>query len=59
MTTVMYGAAIQQAIASGDLAKMKKVAKMAEQKLAEEGNVAIALEILRVEIARLEKRERG
>jgi len=55
----MYGAAIQQAIASGDLAKMKKVAKMAEQKLAEEGNVAIALEILRVEIARLEKRERG
>jgi hypothetical protein len=48
-----YGLAIQQAIASGDVAKMKAVAKQAEQHLKDYGNVPAALEALRIEIAKL------
>lgn len=48
-----YGLAIQQAIASGDVAQMKAVAKQAEQHLKDYGNVPAALEALRIEIAKL------
>jgi HPt (histidine-containing phosphotransfer) domain-containing protein len=50
-----YGLAIQQAIASGDVAKMKAVARQAEQHLKEHGNVPAALEALKIEIAKLAK----
>jgi HPt (histidine-containing phosphotransfer) domain-containing protein len=50
-----YGIAIQQAIASGDVAKMKAVARQAEQHLKEYGNVPAALEALKIEIAKLAK----
>lgn len=52
----LYGVAIHDAAASGDLAKMKAVAEQAKQHLQEHGNVAVALETLRLEIAKLEKR---
>jgi hypothetical protein len=51
-----YGVAIQQAIASGDIAKMKAVAKQAEQHVKDYGNVPAALEALKIEIAKLEKK---
>jgi arginine/ornithine N-succinyltransferase beta subunit len=47
-----YGEAIQQAVASGDLAKMKEVARDAEQFLTD---VPAALQQLKSEIAKLEK----
>jgi len=49
-----YDMAIQQAIVSGDLAKMKAAARDAEQYLADHGDVAGALAALKVEIAKLE-----
>lgn len=49
-----YGHAIQQAIASGDVAAMKSVAATAETYLKEYGDVAAALEILKLEIAKAE-----
>lgn len=49
-----YGEAIQQAVASGNLAKMKSVAKQAEAYVAKWGNVPAALEALRLEIAKAE-----
>ncbi len=51
-----YGVAIQQAIASGDLAQMKAVAKQAEQHIKEYGNVPVALEALKIEIARAQQK---
>jgi hypothetical protein len=48
-----YGEAIQQAVASGDLAKMKAVAQEAEAFLAD---VPAALQQLKSEIAKLEKK---
>lgn len=50
-----YGNAIQQAIAKGDLAEMKKVASAAEKHLKEHGNVAAALELLKIEIAKVKR----
>lgn len=55
----MYGPAIQEAVASGDLAKMKDVARQAEEHLRDAGNVAAAYEALKVAIASLEKRSGG
>ena len=49
-----YGAAIQQAIAKGDLANMKQVAAAAEQHLQHTGDVRAALDALKVEIAKHE-----
>ena len=54
-----YGVAIQQAIAASDLAQMKRVAREAEEHLKETGNVAAALEVLKIEIAKLEARQGG
>lgn len=51
-----YGEAIQQAVATGDLARMKAVARDAEQFVAQWGNVPAALEALKLEIAKLEAR---
>jgi Domain of unknown function (DUF1843) len=50
-----YGIAIQQAVASGQLRRMKAAAKQAETFLARYGDISAALEALKVEIARLEK----
>ena len=52
-----YGPSIQEAVASGDLARMKAVAQEAEKFIARWGNIPVALEVLRVEIAKLEKRK--
>ena len=49
-----YGVVIQQAIARGQLAEMKRVAKEAEAYLAEHGDIRSALELLKIEIARHE-----
>ena len=51
---LLYGVGMQQAIASGDLRKMRAVAKQAEKQLAQQGNIAAALEALKIEIAKLE-----
>ncbi len=51
-----YGVAIQEAVASGDLAKMKEAAQQAEQYVREWGDVSSALEVLKLEISKLEKK---
>ncbi|HEY0106456.1 MAG TPA: DUF1843 domain-containing protein [Rhizomicrobium sp.] len=48
----LYAVGIQQAVASGDVKQMEAVAKAAEQHLAEYGDVASALAVLKIEIAR-------
>ena len=50
--SVEYGPAIHDAIASGDLERMKAAASRAESFLKETGDVAAALEHLRIAIAR-------
>jgi hypothetical protein len=52
-----YGTAIQQAIARGDLAEMKRVAREAEQFLAAHGDLRASLEALKIEIYKLEYRQ--
>lgn len=52
-----YGTAIQEAIASGDVERMKATARAAEEYLREHGNVPAALEALRVQIARHEAKK--
>jgi len=52
-----YGPAIHQAIAKGDLAEMKRLAVTAEQHLQQSGDVSSALEFLKIEIARLERKQ--
>jgi len=54
-----YGPPIQQAIAKGDLAQMKQLAAEAEQHLQQAGDVRTALEILKIEIAKREKKGGG
>jgi len=51
-----YGVVIHEAIASGDLAKMKAAAQQAEAYVQEWGNVPAALEALKQEISRQEKK---
>jgi hypothetical protein len=50
----LYAVTIQHVGAGGDLAAMKKTAAEAEQHLAQYGNVSAALEVLKMEIAKLE-----
>ncbi|MBN3788022.1 DUF1842 domain-containing protein [Burkholderia sp. Ac-20353] len=50
----LYGAPIQQATASGDLAHMKTVAAAANHQLQSRDEIATALAALKAEIARLE-----
>jgi len=52
-----YGVAIQQAVASGDLQKMKSTLALAEKFNSEHGDVSAALELLKVEIAKLEQKK--
>jgi Domain of unknown function (DUF1843) len=52
-----YGVAVQQAIASGDLAQMKTVAAAAQVHLNDYGNISAALEVLKAEIAKLEAKK--
>lgn len=47
-----YGVAIHNAIASGDLAKMRAVAAEAQQHLSAYGNVGAAVEVLNAAIAK-------
>ena len=54
MSVPPYGTAIHQALATGDLAKMKAAAKSAETYIAQHGDVSSALEVLKAEIAKLE-----
>ncbi len=54
MAIVLYGVGIHKATASGNLRKMKAMEKKAARWLAQTGDVAAALELLRLEIARLE-----
>jgi hypothetical protein len=55
----MYAPAIQEAIAKGDLPKMKELANEGDKHLRETGDVRTALEYLRIEIARLEHRAKS
>jgi HPt (histidine-containing phosphotransfer) domain-containing protein len=55
MVVILYGVTIREACASGDLARMKALAQQAEEHLKEWGDVSAALEVLKVEIAKLEK----
>ena len=49
-----YGVAVQQAVASGDLQQMKAAAALAEKYLSDHGNIAAALEALKIEIQKTE-----
>jgi hypothetical protein len=50
----LYAVPIHECAASGDLAAMKKMAAEAEQYVSQHGNVSAALEVLKMEIAKLE-----
>ena len=50
----IYSVAIDDVIDLGDLEQMKDVAKQAEERLSETGNVSAALELLKVEIKKAE-----
>ena len=50
----LYGVAIQQAMASGDLARMKQVATLARTQLAEHAEIQGGLARLQAEIAKVE-----
>lgn len=54
-----YGPPIQEAIAKGDLARMKQLAAETEKFLEESGDVPAALEVLRIEIAKREHKGKG
>jgi hypothetical protein len=53
---LLYGPAIHEAIATGELERMRETLREAEQYLADHGNVSAAVEALRAEIARCESR---
>lgn len=50
-----YGAAIREAIASNDLAKMKAIAEQAKKTIKEQGDLSVALIDLQEAIEKLEK----
>ena len=51
---VPYGTAIHQAIAAGDVRRMRKIAQQVETWLGQHGDIGAALELLKSEIARRE-----
>ncbi|WP_082411273.1 DUF1843 domain-containing protein [Methylogaea oryzae] len=53
---ILYGVAMQQAAASGDISRMKEVCRQAEDYLEKVGDISAALQVLKVEIAKLEKK---
>jgi hypothetical protein len=52
MAVVLYGVPILEAIAKGDLKRMKQLATEAEAHLKQVGDVRTALEVLKIEIAK-------
>jgi len=56
MSIKPYGVAVTDAIASGELARLKEAEAAAEAHLKEYGDVSALLAVLKVEIAKLEKR---
>jgi HPt (histidine-containing phosphotransfer) domain-containing protein len=52
----LYAVTIHNSAASGRLREMKRVAAQAEQHLKNHGDVSAALEALKIEIAKLERR---
>lgn len=56
MGTTLYGHAMTEAIASGQVSEMRRLAAEAEAHVAEYGDVATMLALLKVEIAKLEGR---
>jgi hypothetical protein len=55
----LYAVAMHEAVLSGDLAKMKDVARQAEEHVHEWGNIPAALEALKLEISKTEKKPYG
>lgn len=53
---MLYAAPIHHAIAGGDVEEMRRLLAEAEQHIAEWGNVPVAVELLKVELARAEQR---
>ena len=53
---LLYAPTIHEAIVSGDLERMKQVAKEAEQYLQQAGHLPAALQALKLEIARAERK---
>ncbi|HLY99014.1 MAG TPA: DUF1843 domain-containing protein [Candidatus Angelobacter sp.] len=53
----LYGVTIHHCIAGGNLGEMKKLVQEAEQHLREHGDVRASLELLKIEIAKLESRK--
>ena len=56
MSTTLYAVGFQEAIISGDVARMRALAQQAEDHLKDWGNIPAALEALKIEIAKIEKR---
>lgn len=54
MSIMPYGVAVTEALASGELAKLKAAEQAAEAHVAQYGDVATLLALLKVEIAKLE-----
>jgi hypothetical protein len=55
---VLYGPPIHEAIAKGDLNEMKSLAQQAEEHIRSHGDVHAALEYLKMEIAKLERKSK-
>ena len=55
---VLYGPVIYEAIATGDLRKMKSVVKEAETHIKSHGDVSSALEQLKIEIKKVEAKKK-
>lgn len=53
---VLYGPVIYDVIASGDLNRMKQVAKEAEHYLQQTGHLPAVLQALKIEIAKAEQK---
>jgi hypothetical protein len=54
---LLYGPTIHDAVASGNLLRMKEVAREADRQLGQWGDLRTSLEILKVEIAKLEYKQ--
>jgi hypothetical protein len=56
--TTLYAVGLHEATVSGDLERMKAAVNQAEEWLKETGNVSAALELLKLEIVKLEAGQR-
>jgi hypothetical protein len=54
-----YGPAIQEAVASGEVERMRDVLRQAEDHVSQHGDVGAAVEALKVEIAKAEGQARS